>query len=73
MLFAKLYQTGKRAYLCRMQIYSKEALAYYPDGTSSDYQQALKKAQFWDMLKNGEIRDGKTIIALQAYFLSERI
>lgn len=24
------------------------------------------------MLKNGEIRDGKTIIALQAYFLSEK-
>ena len=24
----------------------------------------------WEMLKNGEIRDGKTIIALQAYFLS---
>ena len=25
-----------------------------------------------EMLKNGEIRDGKTIIALQSYFLSER-
>ena len=25
-----------------------------------------------EMLKNGEIRDGKTIIALQAYFLDEK-
>ena len=25
-----------------------------------------------EMLKNGEIRDGKTIIALQAYFLSKK-
>jgi hypothetical protein len=28
----------------------------------------LKKAK--EMLKNGEIKDGKTIIALQAYFLA---
>ena len=30
----------------------------------------LEKAK--EMLKNGEIKDGKTIIALQAYFLSEK-
>jgi ADP-ribose pyrophosphatase len=28
--------------------------------------------QVKEMLKNGEIRDAKTIIALQAYFLSEK-
>lgn len=30
----------------------------------------LEKA--WEMLQGGEIRDGKTIIALQAYFLANR-
>lgn len=32
----------------------------------------LPLAKVKEMLKSGEIRDGKTIIALQAYFLSEK-
>ena len=32
----------------------------------------IPEDRVWEMLKNGEIRDGKTIIALQAYFLSKK-
>ena len=32
----------------------------------------IPEEKVWEMLKNGEIRDGKTIIALQAYFLSKK-
>ena len=48
----KLSRTFKN-YVDLMQGYSKESLTCQPDGSSVDYQQALKKAQFWDMLKNG--------------------
>jgi ADP-ribose pyrophosphatase len=32
----------------------------------------ISEERVWEMLKNGEIKDGKTIIALQAYFLSKK-
>ena len=50
-------KSNKRTRTCNnyvdlMQDYSKETLVYSPDGKSSDYQQALKKMQFFDLLKN---------------------
>ena len=51
-------KSNKRTRTCNnyvdlMQDYSKETLVYSSDGKSSDYQQAIKKMQFFDLLKNG--------------------
>jgi ADP-ribose pyrophosphatase len=54
-----------RAYDC------EKVTAHLDDGEFLDVEYvSLDKAK--EMLKNGEIKDGKTIIALQAYLLSEK-
>ena len=63
--------TNEKIYIYRA--YSGERVqAHLDDGEFLDVEFIpLEKVK--QMLRNGEIKDGKTIIALQAYFLAERV
>ena len=61
--------TNEKIYLYRAYDCQKVA-AHLDDGEFLDVVY-LPIEQAKEMLKNGQIQDGKTIIALQAYFLSE--
>ena len=41
-------------YVDVLQDFSKEGVSVFPDGKSTDYEQALKRAQFFDLLRKGE-------------------
>ena len=61
--------TNEKIYIYRAYDGEKVS-AHLDDGEFLDVEYLpLEKVK--EMLKNGEIRDGKTIIALQAYFLSQ--
>ena len=62
--------TNEKIYIYRAYDGQKVA-AHLDEGEFLDVEY-LPIERVKEMLKNGEIRDGKTIIALQSYFLSER-
>ncbi|MBQ8343063.1 MAG: NUDIX hydrolase [Clostridia bacterium] len=62
--------TDEKIYIYRAYD-GQKTKAHLDDGEFLDVEY-IPAARVWEMLKNGEIRDGKTIIALQAYFLSEK-
>lgn len=61
--------TNEKIYIYRAHG-AKKTQAHLDEGEFLDAE-FLPLEKVREMLKNGEIRDGKTIIALQAYFLSE--
>lgn len=62
--------TNEKIYIYRAYEGEKVA-AHLDEGEFLDVEYVpLERAK--EMLKNGELKDGKTIVALQAYFLSEK-
>ena len=62
--------TNEKIYIYRAYD-GERTKAHLDDGEYLDAE-FFPEDEVWEMLKNGEIFDGKTIIALQAYFLAKK-